>query len=709
VGPNRVMSRARHRIVSPVLRPLRSLVLGAVVVALAPAALAQSQPPSPEPIPGQLIVRYEDRATPRAERRALAAAEARRLRAIGDDTAVLRVDEGDEARALAALRGDPAVRYAVQDGVVRAQRVPNDEYFGLLYGLRNTGQQIPSGSGAFGTADADIDADEAWDIRTSGATVAILDSGVDFSHPDLTCNMWTNPGESGGGRETDGIDNDGNGFIDDWRGWDFVEGNNDPTDDVDGHGSHVAGTVAACSDNSIGITGVAWSAPLMAVRVLGDDGSGSWSDVLAGFDYAGRMGARVANASLGGQANTTLLNLFRDEFRDWPGTLFALAAGNDDANLDSTAYAPCEASASAANAICVQSNDNKDEKAWDSNYGANATISAPGVDIGSICPASNVSYCGGVHKYVYLSGTSMATPQVAGSASLIAGEAPTLTGTQLRTVIENSADAIPALALVPGNRRMNVASAIRRLTNTTPPSPVTVTSPASGIAYPSPPLIAWTASSSSTGQLRSYEVWIDGALVGVAGAAVRTWQPGSLAVGAHSVEVRAVDDAGNRSASASVSFATVVQSGPAPSAPSTTTPAPASPAAPSSAVVPEPAVVSAPMALRLRGAQPVTLRAQKGAVKPSLQCTGTAAASCAMTLQVRYWVPRTRTKKGAWVVIGTLGTTMPAGGTGTKTIALTRYGRNLLRQKGSIPAVIRAAPRPGATGLTTTGRVRIRS
>ena len=165
MGPNRDLPPAWRRIESSVLRPLRSLVLGAVVIALAPA-LAQSQPPPPEPIPGQLIVRYEDGATLRAERRAVAAAEARSLRAIGDDTAVLRVDEGDEARALAALRGDPAVRYAVQDGVIRAQRVPNDTFFTLLYGLRNTGEQIPSGSGAFGTADADIDADEAWDIRS---------------------------------------------------------------------------------------------------------------------------------------------------------------------------------------------------------------------------------------------------------------------------------------------------------------------------------------------------------------------------------------------------------------------------------------------------------------------------------------------------------------------------------------------------------------
>lgn len=516
------------------LVPLLAVMMLAIAMAPRPA---QAAPVPAEPIPGQLIVRYQEDATPRAERRAQAAVAATRVRSIGDDIAVLRVEKGGEARALSALRADPAVRIAVQDGIVRGTATtPNDPLFPFQYGLRNTGQEIPAGSGPAGTVDADISADRAWDIRTSGATVAIIDSGVDFSHPDLGCNQWTNPGESGGGRESDGIDDDGNGFVDDWRGWDFIDNDNDPTNDGHGHGTHVAGTVAACGNNGIGVTGVAWSAPLMAVRVLGNDNRGPWSGVLAGFDYAGRMGARVANASLGGIGDAGLLSLFHSVTSDWPDTLFALAAGNDSANLASRIYVPCEVSEVAPNAICVQSNDNQDKASSFTNYGPNATISAPGTSIASTWPNP---------LYVYLSGTSMATPHVAGTASLISAERPALTGAQMRTTLEANADAVAALTDVPGNRRLNAHAALLAVhDDVTAPADFSITTPQDGATVVGQPVISWIASSDATG-ISSYQVIVDGNVRQTVAGTVTSWQASGIATGTRTIAVRASDSAGN--------------------------------------------------------------------------------------------------------------------------------------------------------------------
>jgi serine protease len=177
-----------------------------------------------------------------AQRAALERAEAtangrlRRIRAF-----VVSVPASDRGRALAELRRDPRVRFAEPDAVYRVDALPNDPLFGQLWGLNNTGQTVKSSMGA---ADADIDAPEAWSTTTgsSSVVVAVIDSGVDWHHPDLAGNIWTNPGESCPGCASDGIDSDGNGYIDDVHGWDFVNDDNDPFDDH-GHGTHVAGTI----------------------------------------------------------------------------------------------------------------------------------------------------------------------------------------------------------------------------------------------------------------------------------------------------------------------------------------------------------------------------------------------------------------------------------------------------------------------------------
>ena len=172
--------------------------------------------------------------------------------------------EQDLEQALAELNADPRVEYAEPNYIVHADEIPDDTNYGILWGLDNTGQSS-------GTADADIDARETWDITTdgSGIVVGVIDTGIDYTHPDLASNIWTNPGEIDGNN----IDDDGNGYIDDIHGWDWVNNDNDPMDD-NSHGTHVAGTIGAIGNNSEGVVGVSWTAHIAALKFLDASGSG---------------------------------------------------------------------------------------------------------------------------------------------------------------------------------------------------------------------------------------------------------------------------------------------------------------------------------------------------------------------------------------------------------------------------------------------------
>jgi thermitase len=246
-------------------------------------------------------------------------------------------------------------------------------------------------SGRAGVPDADIDAPEAWDV-TGGdpdVVVAVVDSGVEHRHPDLADSMWANPGESGG---TAGADDDGNGFIDDVRGWDFfgdgvdgnVLGDSEPLD-FNGHGTHVAATIAAARGDSTperGVAGVAPESKLMALRACNGQGDCSSAAIAAAFDYAGDEGAAVVNASLGGPTSSSPTV---QAIRAHPETLYVAAAGNDGDNLDSAAQFPCEVDAS--NVVCVAASDQDDGLASFSNFGHRAVdLAAPGTRILSAQP-----------------------------------------------------------------------------------------------------------------------------------------------------------------------------------------------------------------------------------------------------------------------------------------------------------------------------------
>ncbi|WP_170915402.1 S8 family serine peptidase [Microcystis aeruginosa] len=331
--------------------------------------------------------------------------------------------------------------YIVTKGTISAQATfPNDPGFNQLWGLHNTGQ-----SG--GTADADIDAPEAWDIQTGdpNLVIGVVDTGVDYNHPDLAGNIWTNPGEIA----NDGIDNDGNGYIDDIRGWDFAYNDNDPSD-VDGHGTHVSGTIAGKGNNGVGVTGVAWNAKIMPLKFLDDTGSGSTSNAILAINYATAKGVKLTNNSWGGGGySQALYNAINAAGQ--AGALFIAAAGNSAQNTDTSPSYP--ASYNLANIISVASTTRTDSLSSFSNYGLTSVdLGAPGSAIYSTTPNNT---------YATYSGTSMASPHVAGAAALLWSQNPTWTAQQVKDALMNTGDPIAALAgKTVSGKRLNVFNAL---------------------------------------------------------------------------------------------------------------------------------------------------------------------------------------------------------------------------------------------------------
>jgi hypothetical protein len=349
--------------------------------------------------------------------------------------------------AMKRFASDPAVQYVSLDYLVQVDVVPSDLRFGELWGLHNTGQ-----SG--GTADVDVDAPEAWDITTGSSSilVGVIDTGVDYNHEDLAANMWRNPGEIPG----NGVDDDGNGYVDDIYGIDAYNGDSDPMDDHN-HGTHVSGTIGAVGGNGIGVVGVNWRVTIMALKFLGSSGSGSTSGAIECINYAVIMASRGVNIrvlsnSWGGGGYSAAL---RDAIQTAAnaGILFVAAAGNDAANNDATPHYP--SSYDVANVIAVASTDRYDQRSSFSSYGLSS------VDVAA--PGSSVLSTTRNNQYAIFSGTSMATPHVSGIAALILASNPTMSYQALRKLILFSSDSVSSLSgLVLTGGRVNANNALRQ-------------------------------------------------------------------------------------------------------------------------------------------------------------------------------------------------------------------------------------------------------
>ncbi|VAW51304.1 Serine protease, subtilase family, partial [hydrothermal vent metagenome] len=348
--------------------------------------------------------------------------------------------------ALNNLQANNAVLYAEPNYIVTAAAIPNDPRFGALYGLNNTGQ-------TGGTVDADIDAAEAWDTQTgTRVIVGVIDSGLDYNHEDIVGNVWRNTGEIA----NNGIDDDRNGFIDDIRGWDFANNDNNPFDDND-HGTHVSGTVAAVGNNGIGVTGVNWSAQIMPLKFLNAQGAGTTANAISALDYAVMMGARITNSSWGGGPfSRALFDSIANA--QAAGHLFVTSAGNAGSNNDVTPTYP--ASYNLNNIIAVAATDDDDRLANFSSFGrVSVDLGAPGVAILSTTPGNT---------YSSFNGTSMASPHVAGAAALLLAADPTLSVAGLKAALLDNVDTIAALAgITVTGGRLNVGNAMNALVRVT--------------------------------------------------------------------------------------------------------------------------------------------------------------------------------------------------------------------------------------------------
>lgn len=277
------------------------------------------------------------------------------------------------SEAVERFRRDPMVVNAQPNYIYRLKAAPNDTNYGMLWGMKNTGQTV---NGTAGTSGVDIDVETAWNTITdcSSVVVAVVDSGINYNHEDLSGNLWNNSDEIGG----NGTDDDGNGYVDDTMGWDAVESDNDPMD-LNGHGTHVAGIIGGTGNNTTGVTGVCWNVKLMPIRVLDSGGTGTSLSISEGYDYAAANGAHIINASLGGSSDDSVISNAISGART-SGVLIVAAAGNDGTDNDSTPVYP--ASYDYDNIVSVAAIDQDGALASFSNYGATSVdIAAPGVNI----------------------------------------------------------------------------------------------------------------------------------------------------------------------------------------------------------------------------------------------------------------------------------------------------------------------------------------
>jgi len=283
-----------------------------------------------------------------------------------------------------------------------------DPMYGDLWGLENNGANEPAGnrgnSSPSGISGADVNAKAAWSITKGDRAIkiAVIDTGVDYNHPDLKDNMWTNSAEANG---IAGVDDDGNGYIDDIHGYDFANNDGDPMDG-NGHGTHCSGTIAA-SHNNIGIAGVMENASIVAVKFLTDEGSGSTADAIKAVDYATKVGVDIMSNSWGGGGASQALEDAIKRASD-AGIVFTAAAGNSSTDNNTTPHYP--SNYDVANVISVASHTYNDVLSSFSCYGSQTVhVAAPGQNILSTTPGN---------AYDVYSGTSMATPHVSGVIGL---------------------------------------------------------------------------------------------------------------------------------------------------------------------------------------------------------------------------------------------------------------------------------------------------
>jgi subtilisin family serine protease/Tol biopolymer transport system component len=495
---------------------------------------------------------------------------------------VAQVNPADTSNAIEALRARSDVIYAEPNFIRKAFVASNDPRYPEMWGLNNTGQRSTF-QGNPGTPGNDIRAEQAWTITTGSRSVVVgvIDSGIDINHQDLHDNIWSNPGEVAG----NGIDDDGNGFVDDINGWDFAHNDASVFDytepsyppsasyagDFDDHATHVAGTIGATGNNTIGVTGVNWQVSLLPLKFLTGEGEGTSVDLLKAFAYAramrqlwessgGTKGAniRILNNSYGGggfsQAELDAIRALSDA-----GILFVVSAGNEGVSNDQYPIYP--ANYLAQNVISVAASAGGGTRAFFSNFGeATVNVTAPGEYILSTTPKNT---------YDFFSGTSMAAPHVSGSAALVCAQFPNITMQKLRSVMmysgHDAAWQFAGVYPISTGRAVDAGRALQSVSSpdVTPPGPINNLNAHISDTFPSYTL-GWVTpgDDGNVGRVAAYEIRFSDTSLNDANFDLATPLSGPVPVdpgGGQSVTVkvpwrhssgfigiRAVDDVGNK-------------------------------------------------------------------------------------------------------------------------------------------------------------------
>jgi len=328
------------------------------------------------------------------------------------DAKLIKLKDLSVQDAIDLYKDNPSIEYIEPDYIVSINAVPNDPYYSNLWGMDK------------------INAPQAWDVEQgTDILVAVIDTGVDYTHEDLIDNIWTNSGEI----PNNGIDDDGNGYIDDIHGYDFYNNDGDPYDDHY-HGTHVSGTIAAAGNNNIGVIGVNPYTKIVGIKFLSSSGDGYTSGAINSIDYSVAIGAKISSNSWGGGGySTSLYNAIANAQSS--GQIFLAAAGNNGLNNDVYPHYP--SSYNLDNIVSVASTTSSDGLSYFSNYGITSVdLGAPGSDIYSTKPGNN---------YDYLSGTSMATPHVSGVIALMLSVNPTLSVSETKQILLDSTNPVSYL------------------------------------------------------------------------------------------------------------------------------------------------------------------------------------------------------------------------------------------------------------------------
>ena len=519
--------------------PRYALVFVAALILFKPQLAAQQQEPAGRYVAGELIVQFRtgvSEAQRAAVRANVNASVLRRYDALRVERIAIPAAANPIALAQ-AFSANPDVE-AAQPNFIReavSTSSPDDPYYvnGSLWGLSRI--SAPSAWSAYGAG-------------TDTIVVADIDTGVDYTHPDLAAHMWVNPGEVAG----NGFDDDHNGYVDDVHGIDTANNDGDPADDH-GHGTHTSGTFGAVSDNGTGIASVAPNVKVLACKFISAGGTGSDADAIECFNYVVAMkqrgvNVRVTSNSWGGERGAYFPSALKNaiDAAGNAGIVNVFAAGNAGVNIDVTPFDP--ASFTSPSIVSVAASDSGDGRAGWSNYGAvSVDLAAPGVDILSTVPGG----------YGYASGTSMATPHVAGVAALLLAHQPWLGVADAKDLLLRSVDPIESWnGLVATAGRLNAYQALATVPAPTNNAPsVTLTSPTSGASFVTPATISVTATAADTdGGIQSVAFFANGQPIGTSTNAPYTVQWNVTTAGSYTLTATATDTLGASATSAAVTI-----------------------------------------------------------------------------------------------------------------------------------------------------------